>query len=93
MGMPEGAAYPVARRGNGDESRQARKERGKVLKGKGEEVGGIVKKEMEWAIEVTEERLKVLKEAVVGEAGGSEKGRVDIDKGIEKEAEDSKSDL
>ena len=76
--MPDDAAYPVAKSGgNGDESKRARQEKAKVWKGKvdrEESVGGMARKEMEWAIGVTEERLRVLKEAIVGEADG-EKGR------------------
>lgn len=67
--MQEGVAYPVSGRSNEDASKRARKERGNVLKGKGEEAAGMARKEVEWAIGVTEERLEALR-GIVGKAEG-----------------------
>ena len=69
VGMQEGVTYPVSGRSNEDGSKRARKERGNVLKGKGEEAVGIARKEVEWAIGITEERLETLR-GIVGKAEG-----------------------
>ena len=67
--MRDGEAYPAGDGMNGDRSREAKRERGKVLKGK--EGEDIARREVEWAIRVTEEKLKVLK-GIVG--AGKEQG-------------------
>ena len=74
VGMDDGFAYPnvaKARGGGGDGSQQARRDRRDVLRGKGESVKGMARKEVEWAIGITEERLKALKD-VVGMSNGRE---------------------
>ncbi|MCJ1320432.1 hypothetical protein MMC15_005771 [Xylographa vitiligo] len=72
VGMSEGGgfAYPAATKvGNGDASKKAKDEKGEILKSRGmkrkmNEMKGVGEREIDWAIGVTEEKLKVLKGVV-----------------------------
>ncbi|MCJ1389055.1 hypothetical protein MMC18_001909 [Xylographa bjoerkii] len=84
VGMSEGGgfAYPAtAKRGNGDASKRAKDERREILKGKGmkaklNEIKGVGEREVDWAIGVTEEKLKVLKGVVErGKGSGETEGK------------------
>ena len=65
-----GFAYPAAAKvGNGDASKKAKDEKGEILKSRGmkrkmNEMKGVGEREIDWAIGVTEEKLKVLKGVV-----------------------------
>ena len=61
VGMSDGAAYPaVTGSTNSDRSKNARADRRDILKGKGESISGMARKEVEWAIGITVERLLAL---------------------------------
>jgi hypothetical protein len=69
VGMGDSAAYPKfgGVLGNADGSRNARKERANVLGGTQkvlDEVKGMGEREIQWALETTEERLMVLRSIV-----------------------------
>ncbi|MCJ1383482.1 hypothetical protein MMC17_006596 [Xylographa soralifera] len=72
VGMSEGGgfAYPAAAKvGNGDASKRAKDEKREILKSRGmktklNEIKGAGEREIDWAIGVTEEKLKVLKGVV-----------------------------
>ena len=69
--MHDSIKYPhvIGTNRNGDASKKAKRDRRDVLKGKGESVKGMARKEVEWAIAITEERLKALKDVVEGTVG------------------------
>lgn len=75
--LRDGEAYPAGDGMNGDRGRGAKRERGKVLRGKeGEE---IARREVEWAIRVTEEKLKVLKGIVGAGKERRDEGRSEVE--------------
>ena len=81
VGMSPDFAFPHAEHSNGDRSRRAMDARKAVLKGGKGEVGdvkGMGRREVEWAIGVTEEKLRVLKGIVQGD--GTEMPEVEMRK-------------
>ena len=78
VGMDQGSRFAdsiTAKDGNGDLSKKAKDEKREILKGremkeKLNKIKGVGEKEIDWAIGVTEEKLKVLKGVVKKGRGG-----------------------
>ena len=81
VGLGDGWAFPTeVNHRNADRSRHGEAGRQKVLDGEAQESGSMSEREVEWAIKLTEEKLKLLKQKVrkgrvMGESSEGNEGR------------------